>query len=350
MKNTFAYLIMILCILSACTQNDPVSLPADEAKIALVLYNWEDYVDKTVLDEFEEEFGIKVLLKEYEVIDEAISNIQANPQEYDVIVLTAFEIQTLQELKLLEKIDMSKIPNSNYLMDEFMNRPFDPQNSYSLPYLWGTTGLAIDTDVVPEDTDSWSVLWDPAFKGKIILLDDTRESIGVVQKYLGFSLNTKDPDEIKRIKTAAIQLKQNGVQFSDTFDNIERLKSGEAAIVQVYNGDIIYAAKEAPNIKYVLPESGFEIWSDNFVISVDSTHKEEAHMLINYLLRPDINARNAEKFAYATPNKEAQKLISKELLENPYVYIDEERMAIGETIMSVGETNAEYNRIFSLMK
>ncbi len=337
-------------LLSGCTTTPPEETKTQGQVREIILYNWEDYIDKSALDDFEKEFGIKVILIEYDNADQAISNIQSNPQGYDVIITEGRIIEELSQLRLLHKIDLDKIPNFRYIDENFKNLDYDPNNEFSIPYLWGTTSFAIDTRHVPEDTKSLNVFWDEKYKNKIYLLDDTREAIGVVQKFLGFSLNTKNPEEIKQIEEVAFRLKENGVAFGDTFDNMNKLINGEAWIAQVYNGDVIYSTKDKPEIKYILPEEGFVIWVDNFAISADSTKKEAAHKLIDYLLRPDINARNAEKYSYATPNLEARRYISKESLENPVVYPNNETLKKGEFIISAGIVSPEYQRIFSRIR
>ncbi|MCX5694812.1 MAG: spermidine/putrescine ABC transporter substrate-binding protein, partial [Candidatus Omnitrophica bacterium] len=215
-----------------------------------------------------------------------LSEIQSAPQEFDVIVATDVTLPLLSQYKLLAELDLTKIPNRKFIKKEFRNIPSDPQGKYGLINTWGTTGFVINTNFVPADTDSWAVLWDKKYKGKIALLDECREAMTAVLKYSHFSLNTTNHQELEIAKENVLLLKDNQVQFADTLGNLEKVKSGELWIAQVYGGDVATYAKGRKDIKYVYPKEGFTIIVDNLVISADSAHKEEAYQLINFFLEP----------------------------------------------------------------
>ena len=317
----------------------------------IVFYNWKDYTDKSVLKEFEKKFGIKVILKEYETRDMMLSEIQSAPEKFDVIVASdSVSVSILKQCRLLMELDLSKIPNHNFIRERFKNRSYDPENKYSITGVcWGTSGIAINTNFVPADTNSWAVLWNKKYKGKIALMDEYREAMTAVLKYSHFSLNSVDPKEIKIAEENAKLLRDNHVQFGDTFGNLEKVKSGELWIAQTYNGDVIYKAKDRKDIKYILPKEGFDIFADNFVISVDSRNREEAHQLINFLLEPRNAAQYATAFSYAT-TIDADAFIDKEVLSNPVIYPPQYLLQKGEIFSDLGEAESEYIRIFNLLK
>ncbi len=320
-----------------------------QAKKEIVFYNWKDYTDKTILEDFEKKFGIKVILKEFETEDMMLSKFQSEPENYDVVIVSGVSVHMLKEYRLVAELDLTQIPNRKFIKKQFKTPPYDPEGKYSLPHLWGTVGLVINTNFVPADIDSWAVLWDKKYKGKIALLDEYREAMASVLKYSNFSLNTADPQELKIVEENAKLLWGNDVQFGETFGNLEKVMSGELWIAQVYNGDVVYKAKDRKDIKYLLPKEGFSIWVDNFVISANTRNKKEAHQLINWFLEPRNAARTANMFSYATAI-EAEAFIYKENLNNPIIYPSEDLLRKGEFYIDLGKTEDEYVKIFNLLK
>ncbi len=327
-----------------------ISYAAADKAGKIVLYNWKDYTDKSILDDFEKETGIKVILEEYETKDMMLSEVQSEPEKFDVLIASDSTVSFLKQFRLISELDLSKIPNYKFIKKEFRNSPFDPGGKYAVTgYLLGTLGLAINTNFVPADSDSWAMLWDKQYKGKIALLDDTREAMTPVLKYSNFSLNTKDSQELGIAKQNALLLRNNGVQFGDTLENLEKVMSGELWIAQVYNGDVIYLAGDRKDIKYVLPKEGYSLSVDNFVISSGTEKMAAAYQLINYFLEPRNAARSSVAFSYPSA-VEAEAFIDKRLLDNPVVYPSREVLQRGEFFADLGETENEYIKIFNLLK
>lgn len=339
----------ITCLLILVFFSLSISYNYAQKKNEIVFYNWKDYTNKSILEDFEKEFGIKVVLKEYDTEDVMLPEVQSAPEKYDVIVTSGAAVFPLREYRLLAELDLAKIPNAKFVKKGFKNPSCDPEGKYTMPYLFGTTGLVINTNFVPADVDSWAILWDKKYKGKIALLDDCRETMAAALKYSHFSLNTIDTGELKIARQNALLLKDNGVQFGETFENLEKVKNGELWIALVYNGDVIYKAKDRKDIKFVLPKEGFNIWVDYFLISADSEKKEEAHKLINFFLAPKNAARSANTFSYASPI-EAEAFINKENLSNPNIYPPENVLRRGEFYNSIGEVEGEYIKIFNSLK
>lgn len=343
MRKLFCFLVPLLCALF--TQNGSA-----QEKKQVFFYNWYEYTDQAILDDFEKQYGIKVVLREYETKDMMLSEIQSEPGAFDVILASDETVRVLIQSKLLEELDLTKIPNRQFVKKEFKTMPFDPQSQYSVVAgLWGAAGLAINTNFVPADTDSWSVLWDPKYKGKIALMDDCRDAMSALLKYSHLSINTTDPKDLQTANENALLLRANAVQFGDTLGNLEKVKNGELWIAQVYNGDQVTYAGDRADIKFVYPKEGFSFGLDNLVISVDSEHMEEAYLLANFLMKPENVARNSNMFFYPV-TIEAEPYLNKEILENPVVSPPQKVLQTGEYILDLGETEGEYLKIFNLLK
>ncbi|MBN2880743.1 spermidine/putrescine ABC transporter substrate-binding protein [Candidatus Woesearchaeota archaeon] len=347
-------LVVIICLfLVGCSSSivvDSVNLDVENSSRVVYLYNWAEYTDPSILEDFEIETGIKVVLREYVETDQAISEIVSNPSDFDVMIVTIPVMEELKNTKLLDVLTPEKIPNMINVKDRFKSREYDVNNSYSIPYLWGTAGYVINTDYVNENVSSWNVYWDVKNKDRIMLMDHVRSGLVPIQKYIGVDVNTKLMSDLVAMEDAALLLKQNGVQFSDTITNLEKVISGDAWIGQVYNGDVLYLAADLSNIKYILPKEGFELSVDLLLVSSDSKHKLEAYELINYLSRVDISARNVEYFYYPSPIVGTDDLISLDILNNSLVYPNEDVFELGQVTIDVGDSIGEYNRIFELMK
>lgn len=313
------------------------------------LYNWAEYTDQSILDDFENETGIRVVLREYLETDQAISEIISNPQDFDVIIATIPVMLELKNSFLLSELDQQEIPNAALVLDQFKSQVYDPYDLYSIPYLWGTAGYAINIAESPYVSDSWDVFWDTNFSGKIYLMDHVRSALLPIQKHVGVSANTIDPSDLLLMELAALKLKDNNVSFGDTLSNLEKVILGEAWVGQVYNGDILYLAEDNPDILYVLPPEGFEFSVDLLMVSAESKHKEAAYQLINYFSQPEISARNVETFYYPSPIQGSETYINPDILNNPLIYPNSEILVNAETTVDIGEAISEYNRIFSSM-
>lgn len=321
-----------------------------QGKKEVVYYNWKDYTDNTVLEDFEKKTGIKVILKEYETREEMISEVQSNPGEYDVINASDSSVSSLIQYRLVAELDLTKIPNRKFIKEHFRHLPYDPEGKYSLAgSLWGSVGLVINTNFVPADTDSWSVFLDEKYKNKIALLDDYRDALGGLLKISNFSANSTDPRELEQANANALLLSANGVQFGDVISNIEKVMGGEIWIAQAFTSDIYYYLGDRKDIKAVLPKEGFCITVDNYTVSVDSTRKEESFQFINFLIDPQNAAKTANLFRYPS-TVQADAFIEKALLDNPLLNLSQDLLNKGEYIVDVNAADGEYARIFNLMK
>ena len=283
----------------------------------LVVYNWGEYIDPEVLTIFEEETGINVVYEEFETNEILYPKVSSGAIAYDVVCPSDYMIQRMIENDLLTEINFDNIPNNKNIGKQYMeqSRQFDPENKYSVPYCWGTVGILYNKTMVDEPVNSWSILWDPKYKDNILMQDSVRDAFGATLKYLGYSLNSTDLDELTEAKNLLIE--QKPLVQAYVIDQVrDKMIGNEAALGVIYSGEAIYTQKENPNLEYVIPKEGSNIWIDSWVIPKNAEHKENAEKFINFLCRPDIALMNFEYITYSTPNEAARELIEDESIRN----------------------------------
>lgn len=283
----------------------------------LVVYNWGEYIDPEVLTIFEEETGINVVYEEFETNEILYPKVSSGAIAYDVVCPSDYMIQRMIENDLLTEINFDNIPNIKNIGKQYMeqSRQFDPENKYSVPYCWGTVGILYNKTMVDEPVNSWSILRDPKYKDNILMQDSVRDAFGATLKYLGYSLNSTDLDELTEAKNLLIE--QKPLVQAYVIDQVrDKMIGNEAALGVIYSGEAIYTQKENPNLEYVIPKEGSNIWIDSWVIPKNAEHKENAEKFINFLCRPDIALMNFEYITYSTPNEAARELIEDESIRN----------------------------------
>ena len=283
----------------------------------LVVYNWGEYIDPEVLTIFEEETGINVVYEEFETNEILYPKVSSGAIAYDVVCPSDYMIQRMIENDLLTEINFDNIPNIKNIGKQYMeqSRQFDPENKYSVPYCWGTVGILYNKTMVDEPVNIWSILWDPKYKDNILMQDSVRDAFGATLKYLGYSLNSTDLDELTEAKNLLIE--QKPLVQAYVIDQVrDKMIGNEAALGVIYSGEAIYTQKENPNLEYVIPKEGSNIWIDSWVIPKNAEHKENAEKFINFLCRPDIALMNFEYITYSTPNEAARELIEDESIRN----------------------------------
>ena len=283
----------------------------------LIVYNWGEYIDPEVLTMFEEETGINVVYEEFETNEILYPKVSSGAIAYDVVCPSDYMIQRMIENELLSEINFENIPNIKNIGSQYLeqSKQFDPKNKYSVPYCWGTVGILYNKTMVDEPVDSWSILWNPKYKDSILMQDSVRDAFGATLKYLGYSLNSTDLDELTEAKNLLIE--QKPLVQAYVIDQVrDKMIGNEAALGVIYSGEAIYTQKENPNLEYVIPKEGSNIWIDSWVIPKNAEHKENAEKFINFLCRPDIALMNFEYITYSTPNDAARELIEDESIRN----------------------------------
>lgn len=319
----------------------------------VVVYNWGEYLDPEVLTLFEQETGIDVVYEEFETNEILYPKISSGAIAYDVICPSDYMIQRMIENDLLAEINFDNIPNVKNIGKDYMeqSRQFDPENKYSVPYCWGTVGILYNKTMVDEPITSWSVLWDEKYKDNILMQDSVRDAFGVTLKYLGYSLNSTDLDELTGARDLLI--KQKPLVQAYVIDQVrDKMIGNEAAIGVIYSGEAIYTQMENPDLEYVIPEEGSNIWIDSWVIPKNAENKENAEKFINFLCRPEIALMNFEYITYSTPNSEARKLIEDEAIRNSEIaFPDLSKYDNLETFQYLGtEADQTYGELWNQVK
>ncbi|MFH0932304.1 MAG: spermidine/putrescine ABC transporter substrate-binding protein, partial [bacterium] len=298
--------IIILCVISALVlvsavglwqfskqakPDEQVNLPQKkELSPVLNVYNWEDYFGETTIADFEKEFGVKVNLESYDDEDTMLSGVQSDPRKYDIAVASDILVKEMINMKLLAQIDKANIPNFKNIGNEFKNPSYDPNNEHSIPYMWGTSGIAINRKYIKEAEPSWAILWNPAYKGKIAMLDNMQDVIGAALKYGGYSANSIDPAELGKARELLLKQKPLVRSYEDDLAIKEDLISEKIWAGHNYSGSGTSATEENKDVEYVIPKEGGFIWTDNLLIPIGAQHKYTAEVFINYILRPDVSA------------------------------------------------------------
>lgn len=276
---------------------------ADGLEDRLHLYTWSDYVAPETLPRFERETGVHVIHDTYESSDEMLARLLMGGVAYDVVVPPTYAVEAMRATGLLQPLDWAAIGSRDVFAPAFLDRPFDPGNRVSVPYLWGMTGLAVRTDKVTAER-SWGVFHDPALRGRITMLDDARDAIGAMLRYRGASINAVDAESLDRARIDSLRAKANLRGYKSAAVKADLL-AGDVWVAQLWDGDTRQAAAEDPRIAFVLPEEGSTIWLDSLVVLARARHPRAAHAFLGYLRRPEVAAELAEATGYGTPNQAA---------------------------------------------
>lgn len=318
-------------------------------RAVLNLYNWAEYMPESIIKGFEQEFGAKVNYDTFSNNEEMLAKLQAGASGYDLIFPSDYMVQVMANLKLLQPLDKAKLKNWKNLGKDWLDLYFDKGNKYSVPYLWGTLGIAYNSLKVKKAITSWNDLWDDKYKGRIVLPNDSREVIGAILQSCGFSRNSTNKKELQRAKAEFKKLMPL-VKVFDTDSPKTLLMSGEVWIGMVWSGEAALANQENPKIKYVIPKEGGGIFMDNICIPKSAPHKELAHKFIDYVLRPEVSAQLSEAFPYGNPNAASHALTSKKIMSNPASYPPKASIAKAEWLKDVGDFTTEYDRIWTEVK
>lgn len=319
----------------------------------VIVYNWGEYLDPEVISIFEKETGINVVYEEFETNEIMYPKVQSGAIAYDVVCPSDYMIQRMIENDLLAELNFDNIPNAKNIGAEYFkqSRQFDAENKYSIPYCWGTVGILYNKTMVDEPIDSWSVLWDEKYKDNILMQDSVRDAFAVALKYKGYSLNSTDLDELEEAKQLLID--QKPLVQAYVIDQVrDKMIGNEAAIGVIYSGEAIYTQLENPDLEYVIPKEGSNVWIDSWVIPKNAKHKENAEAFLNFLCRPEIAKMNFDYITYSTPNTAARELIEDPNIKNSTIaFPPAEELDRCETFQFLGDKNdALYNRLWREIK
>ncbi|NBI14026.1 extracellular solute-binding protein [[Haemophilus] felis] len=325
---------------------------AHAANDTVYLYTWTEYVPDGLLDDFTKETGIKVIVSSLESNETMYAKLktQAGTSGYDVIAPSNYFVSKMAREGMLKELDHSKLPVIKDLNPDWLDKPYDKGNKYSLPQLLGAPGIAYNTDSYKgEHFTSWSDLWKPEFKGKVQLLDDAREVFNIALLKLGEDPNTKDPAIIKNAYEELLKLRPNVLSFNS--DNpANAFIAGEVEVGQLWNGSVRIAKKEKAPLDMVFPKEGPVLWVDTLAIPANAQNVEAAHKLINYMLSEKVATKLAEEIGYPTSNLKSLALLPKEVTEDPAVYPPADVLQKSHWQDDVGDAVELYENYYQQLK
>lgn len=295
------------------------------------IYGWSNEVPPAAIRNFEQETGIKVNFSTYENNEIMYSKLRTTRNAgYDLIMPSSYFVDRMRRQNMLDKIDKSQIPNWKNLDPALLNPAYDPNSNYSMPHIWGVTGMFVnDGYFKPDGLKKWSDLWSNKYQHQLLMLDDTREMFSMALMSMGYSANDQDPVHLKaafeRLKALMPNIK---VFASDAVASI--LIDEDATIGMAWNGDVYKSSRENKQLHFIYPAEGFVIWVDTFSIPKDAPHKSEAYAFLNYLLRPDVGKEVADYTAFPIANKAGQKLLPESVQKDPAIYPPESTLKRGQ--------------------
>jgi spermidine/putrescine-binding protein len=312
------------------------------------VYNWGEYVDPDAIKMFEEETGIRVIYDEFETNEAMYPKVETGASVYDVICPSDYMVQKMMEKRLLAELDYDNIPNAKNIGEEYFAQTasFDPGNKYCVPYCWGTVGILYNRTMVEDPVTSWSILWDEKYKDNILMQDSVRDAFMVALKRNGFSANTLEEEELRIARDDLIA--QKPLVQAYVIDQVrDKMIGGEAALGVIYSGEAIYTQRENPDLEYVIPDEGTNVWIDCWVIPKNAPNQENGEKFIDFMCRADIALMNFEYITYSTPNTAARDLIEEEEIRNSPIAFPDLSLYQLETFHYLGEAGDElYNRFW----
>ena len=315
----------------------------------LNVFIWSNYLPDNVIVEFESRYGAKLNVELYDSNEALLAKLQSGGVNYDIIVPSDYMVTVLREQGFLDELNRDALTNISNLDPQFVGLPYDPLNHVSVPYMWGTTGIAYRKDKVIGPIDSWAVLWDGRYKDRIAMLDDIREVFGAALKFLGKSENSTDMNAVHEAATLLMEQKVL-VKAYDSGGFDQMLLSGDVWITQAYSGQIAKAIAENPMIGYVIPKEGCTIFVDNMCVPRNSLHKELAHEFINFVLEAQIAADIANGTGYSSVSLAARPLIRSDLLANEAAYPPSNATDRCEFIQEIGPVVSVYDSLWTEIK
>jgi spermidine/putrescine transport system substrate-binding protein len=321
----------------------------------LNLFIWSEYIDPELVEAFEQQTGAKVNISLFESTEQMMAKLQAagGTRQFDLVVASNESLKAMIELKLVQPIDASKIPNLAGVMKQFRNAPYDPEGRFAVPYQWGTVGLMWDSEKITLDDDvSWQVIFGGDAPGSFILLDTLRDQIGVALKFLGHSANSTDLDEVRAAGRLVLDAKKSPrcVGFDGSVGGKNKVLAGQAALAVVYNGEALRAQEEKDSIRFDVPSEGGLLWVDLMLVTSGARNVDTAHQFMNFILDPANNAKLSDFNMFATPVEKSLELIDEEARTNGMIYPDEETMARMEFLQDVGAATRLYDEIWTAVK
>ena len=340
MNKKILLILILLFITTGCTKRDN----------ELNVLNWSSYIPDSIINDFEKETGIKVNYGSYSSNEELLAKISTSKSEtYDLIFPSDYMVELMIKRNLIDKIDKNKIPNIKNLNKNYMNLEYDKNNNYSLPFLLASTVIIKNKAVIKDEINSYKDLLNIHYKDELIMLDDQRIVIGLGLLALGYDMNSTNINELNEAREFILKIKEN-IKLFDSDSPKNYLISKEVNLGVIWNAEAALVIKNNPNMEVIFPDDGFAISIDNFCIVKNAKNKENAYKFINYILRGDIMAKIISEYPYKNVNKEAEKYLDEEYLQNKAANIPDDIIKKGIFVKNIDEKIKLYDKTWASIK
>jgi spermidine/putrescine transport system substrate-binding protein len=348
----FAAAAFSTAALSNCAQTAPTANSSTAEAKTLYLYTWGDYSSEVLYQKFQQKTGIKIVADVYDSNETMLAKLQAGGgDQYSLIYPSDYMVRQMIDSGLLLKLDAAKLEGTENIMDRWKNPVYDSNSAHSVPFNWGTTGIIYNTKLIKADPEDWNFFWEhqQELSGKLTLIDDVRETMGMALKSLGYSYNATDPAQINAAFKKLLALKPDLAGFK-TYGFEDQLIGGDLSICMTYSALGNLLPTDSPHLKYVIPKSGSSLWTDTMAIPAKAPDPEAAHAWINFMLEPENAAVAAQELKLGTPNKAAFKLLPSEFRANKTLYPTAEMIKNSEGIQPVGKALELYDKYWTELR
>ncbi|MGN0149029.1 MAG: PotD/PotF family extracellular solute-binding protein [Clostridia bacterium] len=326
--------------------------------ISINVYNWGEYIsdgsEEGTLDvnaEFTKLTGIKVNYTTFATNEELYAKLKGGGSSYDIIIPSDYMISRMIKENMLEPLNMDNIPNFKYIMEKFTDPEYDRGSKYSVPYTWGTVGIIYDSTLIDDENIDWDILWNEDYADRILMFDNPRDAFAIAEIMLGYSLNTENPEELKR--AAELLKEQKKVVQAYVMDEIfDKMGAGEALVAPYYAGDAVTLMDEYEDLAFTIPESGTNLFVDAICIPKGSSKKEAAEMYINFMCEPDIAYATTDYIGYSTPHSQAYERLDDEIKNDGISYLEDDYIEEKTTVFKnlSDEANLQMQTLWTEMK
>ncbi len=320
-------------------------------KQTLNIYAWGGYLPESSLKQFEKQEGVTINYSTFENNESMYTKLKLlKGTGYDVVFASAYFIEKMGREGLLAQLDHNQIPNMKDTLPALLGLAHDPKNTYSLPYIFGVTGISYNEALIPQGVTRWADLWDKQYEQQVMLIDDMRDVFGMALIHNGYSINSKNEKEIAKAYQSLVELKNNVLLYNSDAPHVPYV-SGETSVGMQWNGNAYQGQADMAELKFVYPEEGSVLWMDNFVIPSGSKRKALAHKFINFMYQPENQAEIVYSLGYASATTAGRALLPEELRDNTTIFPTDEDIAKGEFTNDVGpEALAIYDKYWQRLR
>lgn len=336
-------LVIFIVLLVSISDTVRGSTSSSSSPMTITMYNWHEDIPKSVLDAFTRESNITVDCQAFNSQEEAVANISSG-KLYDLAVIDSRFVASLIKRGLLSRLNYENLLNFKNISANFRGLTYDPENRYSVPYSWGTTGLLSNSQKLKTTVQSWADLWDERYVGQVaISASYPRETLGLTLKSLGFSANSETPAEVEAALAKLLELRFDPAFLYRYYPDfgLAAMKSNTILIAVGFSGDLVESHKEGLSVDYILPKEGLLLWADTFVVPKTSRHQAQAELLINFLLRPEVSAAIVNEKYYASANEAARTYVLPHILANQAIYPSDPMLLQSEIIEELSPTGQQ---------